>query len=433
METLELLSWQDVKNDVMAYNAAFADVINKLDPPKDFKLVRARYKYGDEIFKKGILHLRYKGKLIPFSSREIPSEYTKELSYALTPLGMSLNKNLEMFITHDDSVVPISVFKAGQLFGVWNILSNNDSLHYQYRNSRTITAGNKSNYILPKISDTRSFNRLKKEFKLNLAKPSESHCQLELFKAMDRTQPKNEWYAEVIFFSKDWFDECNELKTQELKLHIYELGWQEMSFLREKVAFNFNLSNILTTSNLKPNPYVTDIVHHLYAIRRGFYPGFAVATEDSAPINFLEQAFVDVYKITSTPVFLSARHLAKETEHDHLYYLFNFPTLMEFSPKSRLASKVTDILELQYILEKTISYVLSLEPGNSFESIEEWFLSTEHKFYHTHQIENNESLSYTDQLMKDDSEMLKYYKKYPRLPFCSNATLLRGCAKITAI
>lgn len=109
---------------------------------------------------------------------------------------------------------------------------------------------------------------------------------IRAFKAMDRTQPKNEWYAEVIFFSKDWFDECNELKTQELKLHIYELGWQEMSFLREKVAFNFNLSNILTTSNLKPNPYVTDIVHHLYAIRRGFYPGFAVATEDSAPINF---------------------------------------------------------------------------------------------------------------------------------------------------
>lgn len=430
METLEILSWQEVIGSIENFNPELANIIYRLDPPSNFKFIRARYYYGDEVLTKGVLNLRSKGKLMPFTSREIPSEYVKELSYAMTPLGMSLNKNLELFITDRENIVPYIVYESGCLFGLWSILSDKDRLNSLYRKSITMTAGNKSMYILPKVTDTRSFNRLKREFGHHLVKPETPSLQANLFKSInDVVQTQHLWFADVIFFSRDWFDDQYKVGMQELWLYLFKKGWDISRFLRETVAFKFSMSNILTVTNLKPNPYITDIVNHLYAIRRGFYPGFGVANEDAGPVNTLEKAFVDIYKITAKPIFMNAKHfhLNSDNFEQSLYYFFNLPTLMDFSPKSRVASKVVDILELQHMLDKLMSYVLSLEPGNSFEAIENWLMEVKHVFYHSHMVKG---INYSGDLIKDDPEIQAYSKKYPDLGFCASSSFLRGCVRI---
>ena len=47
-----------------------------------------------------------------------------------------------------------------------------------------------------------------------------------------------------------------------------------------------------------------------------------MANENSGPVKILEKAFVDIYKITSTPIFMSAKHFPTNmgSSKSSLYY-----------------------------------------------------------------------------------------------------------------
>ncbi|AIT09615.1 hypothetical protein LO80_06325 [Candidatus Francisella endociliophora] len=426
---LQLLSWQNVAAEVEKVNPQLAQVINSIEIPQNCKVIKASYNFGDHILDKGTLHLPYKGKIYPIGSKELPKEIVRELSYTNIPVGLPLNKIIEVYLDNDNFTIPFSISSPGDIFALWSILSADDSIYKQHAASWNMTAGSRSLHLLPKTSDARSFNRLKKELSLkNIKKPKNVLEQWNLFKAISDTQTsEDKWSIEVLFFSKEWFENK---KLDSLRLYLHSMGWRETGFLRDSINFKFKLSHVLTDSNLKPNPYIVDTLHHLYAIRRSFYPGFFVASNEVAPIDYLQQAFTDLYRIPSAPVFLSANQFDKIKESQPAYYSLQIPTLMEFSPKSRMTSRVVDIVELHDILEKVEQNCLSREPDASFRAVDEWIFKTEHDFFHTNEIETNLALKSTQDIVKEDKTMLRQVNKYPSLAFSESASFLRGCVRV---
>ena len=120
---LEVLTWQDVEADVMKVNPELAQVINDLSPPKSYKIIKARYQYGDDILDKGVFHLPCKGKLYPIGSEELPGEINRSLSYSNSnmPMGFSLNKMIELHLEENNSIFPFRLFPTGKIFGLWTL------------------------------------------------------------------------------------------------------------------------------------------------------------------------------------------------------------------------------------------------------------------------------------------------------------------------
>ena len=79
---------------------------------------------------------------------------------------------------------------------------------------------------------------------------------------------------------------------------------------------------------------------------QGFYPAH---DERAAPIQLIQQAYRDVYKLPYEPIILHHSHfnLYDPKAHD-VYYSLNFPGSVSFSPKAQSKSSlITDLQNLR--------------------------------------------------------------------------------------
>lgn len=170
-EALELLSWKEAESHISQVNPKLADVINEISPPNDCKFVRVRYEYADRILEEGKVHIPYNGSLYPIGSSELPEYINSELGYTDIPMGLPLNKLLELYLSQGQYDIPFSIYNPGDIFSLWSGLQFGVSApHKRFKKGWSISAGNRSLYLLSKISDTRSYNRLKKAFNLDCEK-----------------------------------------------------------------------------------------------------------------------------------------------------------------------------------------------------------------------------------------------------------------------
>ena len=221
----------------------------------------------------------------------------------------------------------------------------------------TISAGYKSLYLLPKISDDRSFNRLKKAFNLSADKPSQLFDQSNLFNQISKFQNEdNIWTADVLIFSKKWFDKSMDC-FDKLRLYILEEACENSKFLRDYRYFNFSLSRVIGDIYLNPNPYIKDTINHLYLISEGQRPIFMISTNDrSAPVDFLQNTFDNIYGIPKVPLFIETNHL-KNVNDQASYHSLTLPVLTDFLPKYRQSTNMVDIVEL-YEVSQELFYII---------------------------------------------------------------------------
>src|SRR3989339_588821 len=285
---VEIIDWNDIKNTVFRSNRELYHIINQLQLKKKLHFLKVNYPFGFSIIKDGKIDKKY------FSEKDYHL-IERELSYSEIPLGLLLNKVSEVFVHADSRVIPLNILYPGELFGIFETLN----FLYGIQNKKAVwnvSSGVRSIFMLPKINNQIGHLRLKKEFGVKCDAPKNISEHWTVFYELANSDVLNEkWISEVIFFTKDWFNEklFNSLEWLKFKDYLCQISWQQSQFLLENSTSGLGqflqgnkmpslIWQTLTKAMIKrkikpPRPYIIDTVKYLFAIAKGigiaFVPG----------------------------------------------------------------------------------------------------------------------------------------------------------------
>ncbi len=431
--TLSLLTWKEARKDIKRVNPDLASAIDSLSPDDSYTLVKARYPFGQHILEGGKLHLPIDGDVVPLDSDKLDKRFRNLFGTRRTmPMGVVLNNSIELYLTVDKRVTPFSIMSPGKIFALWTALELEASAHVgQVWN---ITSGSRSLIMLPKISDRIGFNRLVKEFSLKSSMPTHISFQWHTFAELaNHESVDQEWNAEVILFPAKWLENDSDPEWRLFRYHLMSRAWHDTAYLRNEVVFDYMYSCALADQGLKPNPYLKDIVKHLYSISARVYPGFVIAEGESAgPVSLLQKIFTEVYGLRYIPTMAQPGQYSAMDAMKPCYYSLQLPTLMEFSPKSKKSSsKLEDLREIIHLLEIINDYIRSDKLDLRDTPIYPLAKDIDYRFYHTEPL-LGENIHHTGEIAEKDTALVQQIKAFPELAFCDTSPFLRGCISISS-
>ena len=235
------------------------------------------------------------------------------------------------------------------------------------------------------------------------------------------------------FFSKDWFKHKKDKNWSEFYRFLLNDVWQSSAFRRNQFIFDFAFSLAQENKNLKPNPYLADIVKHLIAIGSGAIPAVAPAINDStAPVTGLQKIFLEDYGLKKYgPTIMHLHHFA-ESEKRSVYYSLQMPTTTIFSPKSnRAASAMSDLREIKHIMEILLAEILKGNLEIDKTPLFKLAQDVKYDFYHAENDEMNEILPANHLIYRDASFIKTVTDGRHDYSFPEFAPFVRGCISIS--
>lgn len=433
MSAIQNVNWGTVRAEVAQVNPTLAGLIDKLNPQQDHVLYKAQYPFGACFIDQGTLMLPSKhGKLVPIHHPEIDHQLQNNLGYRSIPFGLWLNACGEVFVNMDSRIIPLHIFNPGSIFGLWEVL---DPPHCPFvQRIWSISVGVRSLFMLPKVTDAISHDKLLRAYQLRrLPPPKKLTDQFKIFAEITNSEKANiRWQGKILFFSAKWFEE--ELDNIHwLKLHYYLLksAWAQSIYWRNKVTFRLMQQAFATaqeTKNLKASPYLIDTLMHLILIGLGSSPGFAPIVDDETcgPIPALQQAYIDNYGLKSYIPTIFCPHYLAQDESAPIYYSLQLPTLLGASPKAKSQTSIVNDLRLLKFLVETLENKLKDDNNSLYKLIK----NLRFDFFHT-EADLRNGIRPTSQLLKEDPRFNNFSKQQTDRIFCETGPFLRGCVRIS--
>lgn len=408
---IQQVHWEDVSARVHQINPDLATVIDKLNPSKEHHLYLAKYPYGTKIVDNGTLRLPLINKST-ISREKLPedSQIRKDLSYASVPTGLVLNKSFEAYFETTSRIMPSKLYGSGTFFGLWELF---DCGTINTKGLWSVSAGARSLFMLPKISDSIAHERLRRDYDVREHAPHSLLEQQAIFQEI-ANYCDSDWRCEVLFFSRKWIDfDNNNLNSLQLQNYWLRTVWDQSSNCRRLMNYNVSweiFSREVSRKHLKIRPYITNTIKHLVSISEGSFPAFVPVENDIvAPIDEIVTAYLNTYLLKNYyPILMRPKHLGPgETG----YYSFYFPTLLEMAPRSKISgSVISDLKELKRLIE-----LFMLSTGINFKL----------EFYHTerdklNEIQHSSAIPIADKRFDID-----------KFDFPENSPFFRGCIQIT--
>ncbi len=162
--SLEKLTWDQVRQDVIRVNPKLANIIDEIAPSNAYWIAKATYPYGSLVMEKSVLMLpNREGSIVPITDSSLETEFQEGLGYNLqsNPVSIVLNNSFEIFLPLEDRTIPLSgLILPGTVFGAWRILSSKKAEQTAF--IWNMTAGARSVFMLPKITESKKHAQLKK-------------------------------------------------------------------------------------------------------------------------------------------------------------------------------------------------------------------------------------------------------------------------------
>lgn len=426
------VSWDDVREQFQTVNPKLSAIIDSISPDSRFKLFKGSYAFGEQILKKGRLQVpNDKGKVVPLCDEAISKEIQDSLSYNWwsNPVSIILSGSTEIFIMLNNHVIPMyGLIPPGKVFSSWKVLSLSPSLGPAF--IWDMTSGARSLFMLPKISKATSHRRIAKELGLEQEPPKNILEHWNVFREIANHDEFGEkWTSEIIFFSKDWFENLNSEDLKEFRFYLLEQAWEGSNYWRHQFIWNIVFSLIQKNQSLKLSAYVQHIIKHLFGMGIGALPGYTPAIDNSAgPVKKLQEIYISIYNLPYKPIIMQPYIFSLESERS-VYFSLAFPNTIEFSEKTRAdSSKLDDLLLVQSFFNKYMSGVkneiFNIEKTPIFELSEK----VNFDFYHTDfkkltTIKDTKELAIEDKYFNIDRESIDL--------FPSKSGFLRGCIRIS--
>jgi hypothetical protein len=278
--------WQDIRERVAKVEPHFAKIVDALNPDKTFPVYLAYYPYGE--FKgdtQSPFMPKVDGGVYRLSDPDAPKDVIKHLGYGKndSPLGMLLDKNLEMFLDLKDVgiTIPWSIYTPGAFFPFARILSKKSPRTYAPNGILSTTSGARSVFMLPNVGCVKQHARLQANLNVQHSPPKALYDQWEIFKDIVNSNEINcDWRSCILYFSEKWVDKLyNDEAWLPLKMYLHELAWFHFEYDRNRIFYDIDFSIIQMKRNLKPNPYLADTAAHLFTTALGKAPGYAPAID----------------------------------------------------------------------------------------------------------------------------------------------------------
>lgn len=431
---IEKVYWEDIRGEFEQVNSELCHIIDQISPAKDLFLFKVRYRFGDEIIKKGRLHLPCNGELLPIDDNKISSEIRNLLDYNLgtNPVSMLLKNSAEIFMQIEQRTIPLyGLITAGKIFSTSRILSHGVS--YSPPFLWDMTAGARSIFMLPKIADKVGQERINRELNLQVLPPTQILDHWNVFRAIANNEnTKNPWFMETLFFTKKWFEHIDDEKWKDFRFYLLQVAWDGSEFWRNQFVWDLVFSIVQKNSNLRPNPYIADTTKHLLAMGVGAVPGFAPAINDMAgPCEQLQQVYTDLYCIKDyQPIIMHTHSLDIYRATRPIYYSLEYPSTMEFSPKSKkVSNKITDLREIKHLLDKYNAEIKKGFLNVHGTPFQELFDKAQYDYFHANV--GYEGIRSSEEMPQDD-ECLKPIVGANGKLFPLNSSFVRGCVRITS-
>ncbi|EKE01845.1 MAG: hypothetical protein ACD_21C00035G0005 [uncultured bacterium] len=431
---LSVVTWKDVRADVLSVNKELGEIIDAINPGNDYKFVKASYLYGDVFVKKGEAQFPVNNDLAPLSHHSIDKKIQTELLYSPMPLLLMLNKNNEFFFDTGKRDVPINLFHKGSLSGTYEAMD-----YMMNRKPMPIwnfAAGSRSILMLPKIADKFGLRKLRTVYDIpatDTIKQLSDHW--EVFRSI--AQSKNftqHWQSTVLFFGKKWLDnkDCSK-EWEQFRNYLLHTIWDHAHYAIDKIKFNIyweSFSRIISARRLQPKPYLIDQVKHLLSIVVGNFPAFTVMddSQESAPTKCLQQAFTEVYELKEYLPTLMHACMSQDSviKPNYVYYSLSIPTILEGSPIKKTSNTiVSDLREIKLLIETLKN---QFKPNANFE-INKFAQGIKIDYFHYKKDECNQ-IRASDDIPLEDNSFLKDREAFPERDFCPNSPFFSGCIRI---
>lgn len=431
---MEIINWKKARTSIQQIDPKLTKILDEWCP--DYPLLKVNYRFGDVILKNGYLHFCLEsGKNIPINADEISHTIREQFSYTNVPLGFITQGSTEVFLESDHRCVPLSYFEPGVILGLWESLEPENS--YFPRRIWQVSAGARSIFMLPGISQRIQHEKLKKKYQVRNSPPSNLYQHRDIFKQLaSHTKFKQKWNCEIIYFSKNWLRPDN--KNQHwLRFHHYllEEAWNLSSYNRNLVTLDviwLRFSEFLAKEGIKISSNLFQILKQVIAIGVGAAPGFRPVGKSqlSAPVKELQRIYIESYGLNDyVPTIMSPSYFQPFEYNEPIYYSFQVPTQIELSYK--IKNILGELRELKNIL--SIFLEMNLDGKLAIENTPiEWLIkNVKFSFYHPDvkafdSIQNSKRMpSYDSNLMK----MKRASKKGRRFAAASHFTT--GCVALS--
>ena len=438
---IEKVSIIDVLPAIKKVNLELATILENLNPDSSHTLYVVNLPYGTLSVKHGALQIpNANGDMVGLNHSSISNEYKNEIGYNLgsNPVSLLLENCFEIFLDVSGYNIPIPygmLFKPGAIVGAWKVLNPIQTLSQQPAFLWNISAGVRSIFMLPKISDQAGYKKITRELKINLDTPKKLIDHWQVFKKItSHSHVKENWSTKIVYFGHKWFEHLNDKNWNDFYLYLYKKSWQSSEYCRNNHVLSSILSITQKFKNLKPNPYVADTVKHLLATSLGASVGFAPAVDDTAaPIKTLQNIFINIYQLKEyAPIIMTPNYFSlTDTTSQPVYYSLQYPTIMDFSPRSKnFTNKIDDLAEIKHVLNKCLDVIkqdaLNLSNTN-FAKITD---NVSFDIFHNHHISNNNDIKKTDKLFTEDKRFEKISLEYKNKKLPEDGQFLKGCIRV---
>lgn len=431
------LTWKEARNSVSVVNPFITEIIDEIDPPNDHVLVRVTYPWGSEILKKGIFQLPLnQGGLISYHDPQFDKCIKKLCAYNVgsNPIMIILKNTVELFFDLEDRVIPFAVIGPGKIFGTWRILDG-PAQHSPVTFFWGLTAGARSIFLLPKISEASGYRRLKSELGIAPDRADGLLDHWRIFKEIVNADNDNKsWETELLFFSGRWFEHKDDKMWSSFNYYLSRTAWEGSSYLRNQFIWNMIFSIIQKRLKIKSSAFFLNIIKQLLGIGSGAILGFQPAIDNSlAPIDYLQDIFVNIYNLKHVaPIMMHPAYFnLYNSQARSVYYSLQYPTSLEFAPKpNSKTSALEDLYYVRYYLLKYVNEVLKEKLNVETTTVYDAARLMQCDYFHS-ETGHYKEIRDSQFIFDEDPFFQGIMKKYSDKTFPKNSNFFNGCIRIS--
>jgi len=343
---LQEIKWSDARDEVYLVNPEFADKCDSINKFNKYSLFKIQYPYGASIVNKGEFCLpTIDGKTISIKDKKVPEYLKNKLTYSCIPLSLVLNNSSEVFVKIQNRIVPLNFFESGELFGLFELMNVLTHTFVPDTPIWNVSAGARSTFMIPSISDNIGHNRIKKKYNLNVDRPQNFLEQWQIFVDIAKHNTnKNSWNNTILVFSNEWFEQQDTIGYIELYKYLVNQCWQQFQLIEYFTEFSLLWSLFtqeINNRNLKSRAYLIDTVRHLILTAKGCGIAFKPSIDDIAlPRKLIQEAYLENYNLKNyIPTIMQPTKFTKDSK---VYYSLSFPTLFDNSPYFRNSPSIIE-------------------------------------------------------------------------------------------
>lgn len=429
---LEEVKWSDISDDVYKINPELAQKCDYVNMHNKCPIFKVNYPYGSTIIKDGELYIpTLNGQMVSINDTRIPESLRQSLAYAHLPLACIINNSSEVFIEEEQRIIPLNFLKAGELFGLFELMNSLIQTPILRQPTWSISAGARSVFMLPSVSNVISNRRICKKLNIHNHVYEEVNSQKywPIFCNINSNNKKNVWHTTILVFSNKWFENQNNLAYTEFYEYLVNKCWEQLQLLQEFSEHNklwLLFTRTINKHNLKPRTYIMDTIKHLTSIAQGIGMAFKPSIDDTAlPTSLIQQVYMKDYNLKNyIPNIIQP---AKLTKGNKVYYSLSMPTV----PNSSLhcnnpPSIIEDQRNIKYLLDILMDII-----SNQKNRLNTGLENIKFEYFHPNKDESY-SINSSTVIPEGDSRFCSYNNSYTdNRIFCASSSFFKGCIRIS--